>query len=118
MSTQGSDRGTGRGRGDVVPLDPQRPYVDGSAATPEQLRAEVGRLTEEHVERVEEARDDLAATLAELSTRLDPRPRVQELGQRAVAAVTRPAVLGSAGALAALVVLRRRRRARATDQLG
>lgn len=117
MSTQGSDRGPEGGR-DVVPLDPDRPYVDGSAATPEQLRAEVDRHTGEHVERVEAARDELAATLTELSGRLDPRPRVQDLGQRVVAALRRPVVLGPAAALAALVVLRRVRRARDTDQAG
>jgi hypothetical protein len=117
MSIEGSDRRAERGR-DVVPLDPHRPYVDGSAASPEQLRAEVDRHRGEEVERVEAARDELAATLTELSSRLDPRPRVQDLGQRAVAALRRPAVLGPAAALVALVVLRRLRRARDTDHAG
>jgi hypothetical protein len=116
MSIEGSDR---RGeRGDVVPLDPHRPYVDGSAASPEQLRAEVDRHRGEEVERVEAARDELAATLTELSNRLDPRPRVQDLGQRAVAALQRPVVLGPVAALLALVVLRRLRRDRGADQEG
>jgi len=106
------------GHDDAPPLDPHRPYVDGSAAPPAELRAEVGRLSDEHVERVEVAREELAATLTELTARLDPRPRVQELGARVVALLQRPAVLGPIAALAGLVVLRRVRRARTSDREG
>jgi hypothetical protein len=109
---------SGDGRETAPPVDPDRPYVDGTAASPEQLRAEVDQLSDEHVERVEAAREELAATLTELTGRLDPRPHVQALGQRVVAAVRQPVVLGSAAALALLVVLLRVRRAAATDHTG
>jgi hypothetical protein len=108
----------GHDRDAAPPLDPHRPYVDGTAASPEQLRAEVDQLSEEHVERVEAAREELAATLTELTNRLDPRPRAQELQRRVLDAVRQPVVLGSAAALALLVVLLRVRRARAADHPG
>jgi hypothetical protein len=119
MSTEpGKGDRSGPGRQAPPPLDPHRPYVDGTAASPQQLRAEVDQLSEEHVQRVEAARDDLAATLTELTNRLDPRPRAQDLGKRLVATIRQPIVLGSAAALALLVVLLRGRRARAADRTG
>ncbi|WP_214403842.1 DUF3618 domain-containing protein [Pseudonocardia lacus] len=112
MSTQGSDRGSEQQHGVVVPIDPRRPYVDGSAATPEQLRAEVDLHTGEQVQRVEEARDELAATLAELVARLDPRPRLQAAAERIVASTRRPGVIAPVAGVGVLVVLARLARAR------
>jgi uncharacterized protein DUF3618 len=107
---------------DPAPVDPDRPYVDGAAASPEELRAEVDRetaseLTAEHQERIDAARDDLAATLTELSGRLDPRPRVQAARAKVVDTLRHPAVIGSVAGLVLLVVLGRVRRGR-VDQEG
>jgi hypothetical protein len=78
------------------------PYVDGSTATPEELRAEVARQTDPRMQRIEELRDDLAATVDELSTRLDVQPRIEQSLSHA-----RP-VLISVVALLAVVMLWRR----------
>ncbi len=107
---------------DPAPVDPDRPYVDGAATSPEELRAEVDRetaneLTTEHQERVDAARDDLAATLTELHGRLDPRPRLQAARTKVVDTLRHPAVLGSVAGLVLLVVLGRVRRGR-VDQEG
>ena len=120
MSTEGSHRGAEPERGvqrvEGVPLDPHRPYVDGSAATPEQLRAEVDRHAGEEVQRVEEARDELAATVAELTARLDPRPRLHSAAERVVETARSPAVLVPVAGVGVLVVLARLLRARRRSQ--
>ena len=81
------------------------PYVDGSAMTSEELRAEVARATDPDVQRIEEARADLAVTAEELSSRLDVRRQVSQRLPRAWPALVTAAVL-----LAAVVVWRRRSR--------
>jgi hypothetical protein len=78
------------------------PYVDGRAATPEELRAEVARQSDPQMERIHELQEDLAVTVGELSSRLDVRSRVAQGLSRA-----RP-VLIAIGALVAGVVLARR----------
>jgi hypothetical protein len=88
-----------RGAGDL-------PYVDGSAATPEELRAEVARASDPQVQAIEEVRDDVAATLDELSSRFDVRRQVAQHMPGA-----RPVVI-AVGALLAVVVLRRLRSSR------
>ena len=88
-----------RGVGDL-------PYVDGSAATPEELRAEVARASDPQVQAIEEVREDVAATLDELSSRFDVRRQVAERMPGA-----RPVVI-AVGALLAVAVLRRLRSSR------
>ncbi|MBA3908082.1 MAG: DUF3618 domain-containing protein [Pseudonocardiales bacterium] len=80
------------------------PYVDGSVVTPEELRAQVAREADPQVQRIEELRDELAATVDELGSRLDVRPRVSQLLSR-----VRPAAIAAAVLLAAVVLWRRRR---------
>ena len=81
------------------------PYVDGSAMTSEELRAEVARATDPDVQRIEEARADLAVTAEELSSRLDVRRQVSQRLSRVW-----PTAVAVAGLLAAVVVWRRRSR--------
>jgi hypothetical protein len=81
------------------------PYVDGSKATPEELRAEVAaevaKSNDPEVQQIEEVREELAATVDELRSRLDVRRQVSEGLQAA-----RPAVIAAAALLAAVVVWR------------
>jgi hypothetical protein len=79
------------------------PYVDGSAATPEELRAEVARASDPQVQAIEEVREDVAATLDELSSRLDVRRQVAQRTQGA-----RPVVIAIAALLAVVVLWRLR----------
>jgi ABC-type transporter Mla subunit MlaD len=81
------------------------PYVDGSAMTSEELRAEVARATDPEVQRIEEVREDLAATTDELRSRLDVRRQASQRLSQAW-----PVVVAVAGLLAAVVVWRRRSR--------
>jgi len=79
------------------------PYVDGSAATPEELRAEVARASDPQVRAIEEVREDVAATLDELSSRFDVRRQVAQHVPRAW-----PALIAVGALLAAVAVWRRR----------
>ena len=79
------------------------PYVDGKAVTADELRAEVARESDPHVRQIEELRGDLAATVEELSTRLDPRPQVAQFAKRA-----RPVLVAAAALLVGVVLWRRR----------
>jgi hypothetical protein len=92
-----------RGVGDL-------PYVDGSAATPEELRAEVARASDPQVRAIEEVREDVAATLDELSSRFDVRRQVAQHVPRAW-----PVVIAVGALLAAVVVWRRRSSRRLGD---
>jgi hypothetical protein len=87
------------------------PYVDGSAMTSEELRAEVARASDPEVRRIEEVRGDLAATVEELSTRLDVR---RQVSQRLAGAW--PVLVAAAGLVVGVVVWRWRssRRSAAT----
>ena len=146
MSTGASDRNPGDGsleteadlsRADgAPPLDPDRPYVDGSSASPEELRAEVERLRLQERRHVDDLREEVGDSVAELAARLDVKSRVSGKKDEAVASVhdqvarartavaggataakdtarQRPGALGAAAALVALVLavvaLRRRR---------
>ena len=86
-----------------TPVGDDLPYVDGSAATPEELRAEITRQTDPQVRHVEQLRSDVAATVNELGGRLDVRPQIAHRLSR------RPVMIAAAALLAA-VVLRRRLR--------
>ncbi len=118
------------------PLAAERPYVDGSDASPEELRAEVERLSNEERQHVDDLREEVGDSLAELASRFDVKARMTEKRDDAVATVqqqvdrARSTATGSAAAatdaarqrpgvvaaaVAALVVLllvaaRRRRR--------
>jgi hypothetical protein len=77
------------------------PYVDGRAATPEELRAEVARANDPQVQAIEEIREDVAATLDELSSRLSVRRQVtQHLP------AVRTALIAVGGLLGAVVLWR------------
>jgi Protein of unknown function (DUF3618) len=78
------------------------PYVDGRTATPEELRAEVARQTDPQVQRIEEARDELATTVDELGSRLDVRPRIAQGLARA-----RPVLIAIVALLGGVILLRR-----------
>jgi hypothetical protein len=138
MSTGASERNAGEpgpaevDTGAAAPLAPDRPYVDGTTASPEELRAEVERLRDEDRQHVDDLREEVGDSVAELASRFDVKSRVAEKKDEAVATVqeqvgrARVAVADGAstarsnpGALAAVVaallvllaiVLRRRRR--------
>jgi phage-related minor tail protein len=145
VSTDAPQRGTGESEpvksevDSAPPLDPDRPFVDGTTATPEELRAEVERLrtgTEEQ-QHVAELREEVGESVAELAARLDVKSRVTEkvtekkgeavatvheqvdrartvMAEGATAARQKPGMLGAVVAallaLIALVVAVRRRR--------
>lgn len=79
------------------------PYVDGSATTPEELRAQVAREIDPQVRKIEELRGDVAATVDELGSRLDVRPRISQRLSHA-----RPMVIAATALLAGVILLRRR----------
>jgi len=117
------------------PLAADRPYVDGTTASPEELRAEVERLSNEDRQHVDDLREEVGDSLAELASRFDVKARVAERKDVAVAsmhqradrtrtAVTESAVaaketarqnpgvlagIGAALLLVLVIVLRRRR---------
>jgi hypothetical protein len=93
--------------GNHVAVD--RPYVDGSMRSSAELRREVRALSDPDLQRVDQAREDLAATIAELRARLDPRPRMRAAGDQILAVATRPPVLAGVGGVALLIILARRR---------
>jgi hypothetical protein len=71
----------------VPPLADDRPFVDGTAASPEELRAEVERLSNEERQHVDDLREEVGDSLAELASRLDVKTRVAERKAEAIAAV-------------------------------
>lgn len=71
----------------VPPLADDRPYVDGTAASPEELRAEVERLSNEERQHVDDLREEVGDSLAELASRFDVKARVADRKDEAVAAV-------------------------------
>jgi ElaB/YqjD/DUF883 family membrane-anchored ribosome-binding protein len=110
MSTGASQSETGasgpeRSDPDVAPpLAADRPFVDGTAASPEELRAEVERLSNEEQQHVDDLREEVGDSIAELASRLDVKARVAEKKDDVVATVhqkadrARAAVAGGAGA--------------------
>jgi hypothetical protein len=71
---------------DRSPQAPDRPTVDGTTMSPEELRAEVEWLSDERHEHIEEVRAALLDTLDELATRLDISGRLR--ARRALLIVT------------------------------
>lgn len=119
----------------VPPLAADRPYVDGTAVSSEELRAEVERLSQEDRQHVDDLREEVGDSLAALASKFDVKARVAERKDEAVATVgqqverartavadgtvaakdaarQRPAVVAgvAAAVLALLVILLRRRR--------
>ena len=119
----------------VPPLAADRPFVDGTAASPEELRAEVDRLSNEERQHVDDLREEVGESVAALASRFDVKARVagkrddavatvqQQVGRARTAAVEgavsakdtarqRPGVLAAVAAAVLVVlaiVLRRRR---------
>ena len=100
MSTGASQRDTGPdgidpdelvpegvGPDAAPPLAADRPYVDGAALSAEELRAEVARLGDEDRQHVDDLREEVGDSVAELASRLDVRTRMTEKKDDAVASV-------------------------------
>jgi ElaB/YqjD/DUF883 family membrane-anchored ribosome-binding protein len=90
MSTGASQQGTGSGETDpdeVPPLAADRPYVDGTAVSAEELRAEVERLSDDDRQHVDDLREEVVDSVAELASRLDVKARIAERKDEAVATV-------------------------------
>jgi predicted house-cleaning NTP pyrophosphatase (Maf/HAM1 superfamily) len=89
MSTGASQQGTGGTGSDevngVAPLADDRPYVDGTAVSAEELRAEVERLSNEEQQHVDDLREEVGDSVAELAARFDVKARVAERKEEAVA---------------------------------
>ena len=83
MSTGASQQGTGGTGSDevngVAPLAEDRPYVDGTAVSAEELRAEVERLSNEERQHLDDLREEVGDSVAELAARFD----VKATGRRA-----------------------------------
>jgi hypothetical protein len=96
-----------------------RPVVDGTSTSSQELRDEVEQLRAADPQRVEELRAEVAATAEELAARVDVPARLRASKQQAadrlrvVAERTReqPVALAGAAVLLVLVVVLRRRRA-------
>ena len=113
----GDEQGT---RTDVEPepgpVAADRPVVDGTSMTSQELRDEVEQLRAADSQRVEELRADVAATAEELAARADVPARLQATKDRAAdrlrvvleKAREQPALVGAAGLVVLVVVLRRR----------
>jgi MYXO-CTERM domain-containing protein len=95
MTTGATPQDTGHSDDDVpvvAGVAPDRPVVDGSRMSAEELRAEVEQLQDadrDGVEalRVEELREEVGETVGELAARLDVPARVQGSRDEAVAKV-------------------------------
>ena len=72
---------------DVPPLAADRPYVDGASASPEELRAEVRRLSNEERQHVDDLREEVGDSVAALASRFDVKARVAGKRDDAVATV-------------------------------
>ena len=96
---------------DAPPLAADRPYVDGTAASPDELRAEVRRLSDEDRQHVEDLREEVGDSVAALASRLDVKARVAEKRDGAVATVQqrvgRARTAAAEGAVAAKDTARR-----------
>lgn len=71
----------------VPPLADDRPYVDGSAVSAEELRAEVDRLSNEERQHVDDLREEVGDSVAALASRFDVKARVAGKRDDAVATV-------------------------------
>ena len=72
---------------DAPPLAADRPYVDGASASPEELRAEVRRLSNEERQHVDDLREEVGDSVAALASRFDVKARVSGKRDDAVATV-------------------------------
>jgi transposase-like protein len=72
---------------DVPPLAADRPFVDGTAASPEELRAEVNRLSHEERQHVDDLREEVGDSVAALASRFDVKARMSGKRDDAVATV-------------------------------
>ncbi|MFR9803888.1 DUF3618 domain-containing protein [Pseudonocardia sp. RS010] len=93
--------------------DPQRddrPVVDGTRATPDELRAEVERLSDGRRQEVAELREDIGATMHQLAERVDVPARVKAT-LRTVPPTVWAGAAGAAAAVTGLIVLLKARRA-------
>ena len=84
---------------DVPPLAADRPFVDGTAASPEELRAEVNRLSNEERQHVDDLREEVGDSGAALASRFDVKARMA--GKRAAAVATGQQPVGRARTAAA-----------------
>lgn len=90
--------GDAQGAG-AAPVDPDRPFVDGTGTSSDELRAEVDARTGTGTGDVDELRADVAGTVVELAARLDDvRARRDDVLRIAVGAVA---------AVVALLLVRR-----------
>jgi hypothetical protein len=121
----------------TAPVAPDRPVVDGTAKTPDEIRAEIAELSDERLQHVEEVREELAESIEEIAARLDVPARVQARKDATVAEIRtrgneviasaqqqldralrivggivrgRPGVVAVAAGVVLLIVLSRRRR--------
>ena len=98
---------------DAPPVSPDRPFVDATDRSADDLRAEIEQLTDPALEDAEatmrEAREDLRATVTELADRLNVPARAGRRAARArdaaVSAVRAHAGLIGAGAGVALLAV-------------
>ena len=72
---------------DAPPLAADRPFVDGTAASPEELRAEVDRLSNEERQHVDDLREEVGESVAALASRFDVKARMAGKRDDAVATV-------------------------------
>ena len=69
----------------IGPVAADRPVVDGTTATPEQLRTEVDQARDPDQERVAQLRSEVAGTAEELAARLDVPARLRAGREETVA---------------------------------
>jgi hypothetical protein len=105
----------------VGPVAADRPVVDGTGVSPDELRAEVEQAQGPEPRRVEELRADVADTVQELSARLDVPSRVKQQASanlQATREVARenPGILAAAAALVVLVMIGLWRRSRRSSR--
>jgi MYXO-CTERM domain-containing protein len=113
----GDDDDEGADSGAVSAVAPDRPVVDGTKVSADELRAQVEVLDDDTLARVEELRGQVGATVGELAKRLDVPTRwrarreqlVDTVRTGALDGARTPAVLALA-ALVLVAVVRRRRR--------
>jgi hypothetical protein len=90
MSTGASPQHTGPDGPEpdgAPPLAPDRPFVDGTAVSADELRAEVERLSNDERQHVDDLREEVVDSVAALASRFDVKARMAERKDEAVATV-------------------------------